>query len=182
VDPRGSFEAEGDHPLCVTSSCLEATLTWKSSRGSRASIFSDGGGMVREGLPHVGSLRVLEDSSRRYTLRIWTAGAGPDRFSERTVEVRRYPSLSLVLDGDAFRVGSWAEFGAATSCIAGDEGLMVRVTSSDTEMVPEFELRIPSGSRWASTRVSLGDKTGQVEVTASALGYARDSVTFSLES
>jgi hypothetical protein len=181
VDPGDTFEAEGDHPLCVTSSCLDAALTWTSSQGSRISIFSDGEA-VREGLPHRGSLSVIEDSSRRYTLRIWPAGAGPDGFSERTVEVRRYPSLSLVLDGDTFKAHSWTEFGAATSCAAGEEGLTVRVTSSDLEMVPEFELAIPVGSRWASTRVYLGEKTGPVEVTASAQGYTRDAVTFALES
>ena len=128
VDPRGSFEAEGDHPLCVTSSCLEATLTWTSSQGfSGLDIL----GWRGDG-PRGASARWLAERHRGQQPMVHSAHLAsrrePRSVSERTVEVRRYPSLSLVLDGDAFRVGSWAEFGAATSCIAGEEGLTVRVT------------------------------------------------------
>jgi hypothetical protein len=176
----GSFEAEGDYPLCVTSSCLEATLSWTAPQGSRVSIISDAG-VVRAGLPSQGSLAVVESRSRKYTRRVWPAGAGPGQYSERTLEIRRYPSLSLVLDGRTFRAGSSAEFGVAVSCPTGQEGAKVRVASSDVEMVPEFELMIPTGSKWASARVSLGDRTGRVKVTASALGYTQDGVTFVLK-
>jgi hypothetical protein len=176
----GSFEAEGDYPLCVTSSCLEATLSWTAPQGSRVSIISDAG-VVRAGLPSQGSLAVVESRSRKYTRRVWPAGAGPGQYSERTLEIKRYPSLSLVMDGGIFNAGGSVEFGAALSCPAGEKGLKVRVASSDVEVVPEFELMIPAGSKWATTRVSLGDKTGLVKVTASAEGYTQDGVTFVLE-
>jgi hypothetical protein len=179
VDGEGSFEADGDHPLCVTSSCLEATLSWTAPPGSRVSIISDAG-VVRAGLPSQGSLVVVENRSRKYTRRVWPAGAGPGQYSERTVEIRRYPSLSLVLDGGIFKAGSSVEFGAAASCPAGEKGVKVRVASSDVEVVPEFELMIPTGSKWTSTRVSLGDRTGPVKVTASAPGYTQDGVTLVL--
>jgi len=175
----GSFEAEGDYPLCVTSSCLGATLFWTAPQGSRVSIISDAG-VVRAGLPSQGSLVVVESRGRKYTRRVWPAGAGPGQYSERTVEIRRYPSLSLVLDGGIFKAGSSVEFGAAVSCPAGEKGLKVRVASSDVEVVPEFELMIPTGSKWASARVSLGDRMGRVEVTASAPGYTQDGVTLVL--
>ncbi|MDA4114391.1 MAG: hypothetical protein OK474_10120 [Thaumarchaeota archaeon] len=180
IDGEGGFQAEGDYPLCVTSSCLQATLSWTAPPGSRVSIISDGG-MVRAGLPPQGILSVLEDRTRRYTRRVWPAGAGPGQYSEKTLEVKRYPSLSLVVDGRTFETGSSVEFGASTSCPAGGNGLTVRVATSDSATVPPFELTMPAGSKWASTRVILGRKTGLAEVTAFAQGYARDAVFLALE-
>jgi hypothetical protein len=179
-DRRDRFEAEGDYPICVASSCQELTLNWICPEGSRVSILS-GGRPLREGLPAMGLLKVTEASSARYTRRVWPAGSDPSQYSDRTLEVRRYPSLSLVLYGTALWRPGQGEFGASISCPAGSEGLVVTVKSSDAEMVPDFEIRILPGTTWATTRVPLGPRKGVVKVTASAPGYARDGVTFTLE-
>ncbi|MGA2198979.1 MAG: hypothetical protein ABSG45_03480 [Nitrososphaerales archaeon] len=174
------FEAEGDYPVCVLSACQDANLSWGCPSGSRVSILSEGG-EVRGDLPPSGSLSIDDANTRRYTLRIWQAGAGAEEFSDRTLEVRRYPSLSLVIDGVAFRTGSEVEFGISTSCPAGQDGLEVAVRSSDLEMVTGFGIRIPAGSRWATARVVLGSKSGGVKVTAFAAGYTRDGVNIRIK-
>jgi hypothetical protein len=176
---RDRFEAEGDYPVCVVSSCQELTLNWVSPEGSRVSILS-GGKPIREGLPAVGLLKVTDASSARYTRRLWLAGAASNQYTDKTVEVRRYPSLSLVLYGTALWRPGQGEFGASISCPAGSEGLTVTVRSSDSDIVPDFEIMILPGTTWATARVVLGPKKGVVNVTASAPGYARDGVTLTL--
>ena len=178
-DRRDRFEAEGCYPVFVASSCQEVNLSWTCPQGSTVSLLS-GGKELQIGLPYVGSLRVTEARSSSYTRRTWLAGAGPDQFSDRTVEVRRYPSLSLVVYGLALWAEGQGEFGASVSCPAGDEGVTVSVSSSDLEMVPDFQIIIPPGLRWATTRVSMGSRKGVAKLTASAHGFAQDVVTFSL--
>jgi hypothetical protein len=116
-DSEQIFEADGDHPLCVTSACIPVTLSWAAPLGSKVSIISEGE-TLREGYPPHGSLKVVGSRSRSYTRRMWLLGAQEDTFSDLTVEVRRYPSLSLVMEGARFKVGSLVEFGASISCAA----------------------------------------------------------------
>jgi hypothetical protein len=180
ADRGDRFEAEGCHPVCVASSCQEVTLSWTGPEGSRISILS-GGRLLHDRPSSAGSLKVSDARSSTYTRRIWLAGAGPDQFSDRTVEVRRYPSLSLVVYGLTLRTHGQADLGASISPPAGDGGVIVGVRSSDPEMVPDFEIRIPPELSWATTLVSLGSKEGVVTLTASARGFARDAVTLSLK-
>ncbi len=163
----------------MASACQEVTLSWISPPGTRVALIS-GGKALRDGLASRGSVKVVATRSTRYLKRAWPSGSEPGRRLDLSVEVRRYPSLSLVMDGNTFRTASSAEIGASISCPAGDEGLSVEVASSDLGMVPRFEIRIPPGSVWGSTRVSLGRNDGTVKVTGSAPGYARDEVTFNL--
>ncbi len=179
-DRRDRFVAEGCYPVYVAPSCLGVTLSWTGPEGSRVSILS-GGEALQSGLPHVGSLKVTDAQSSSYTRRTWLAGAGPDQFSDLTVEVRRYPSLSLVIWGLALWPPGQGDFGASISCPAGEEGLAVTVRSSDLEIVPDFEIRISPGTTWATTRVPMGSKKGVAKITASARGFARDAVTFSVK-
>jgi hypothetical protein len=179
-DPGIVFEADGDHPLCVTSSCIEVTLSWTARSGTKVSILS-GEEVVGEGLDASGSLKVIEGGIKKYVMRMRPPGAGPGEFSDRIVEVRRYPSLSLVMEGARFRSGSTVDFGASISCPAGDGGLKVTVLTSDPELVPMTELTMPAGSTWASTKVRLGNKSGTAKVTATAPGHVRDGVTFVVE-
>jgi hypothetical protein len=174
------FEADGDSPLCVTSSCIEVTLSWAVQPGTKVSLLS-GEEVIREGLEAHGSLKVIEEDIKKYTLRTWSPGAQPGDVSDRIVELRRYPSLSLVMGGTRFGSGSTVDFGASISCPAGDGGLEVTVLTSDPELVPGTELKIPAGSTWASTKVRLGDKSGTAKITATAPGYVRDGVTFVVE-
>jgi hypothetical protein len=174
------FEADGDYPLCVTSSCIEVTLSWTVQFGTKVSILS-GEEVVREGLDAHGSLKVIDGGIKKYTMRTRSPGAQPTEFLDRTVEVRRYPSLSLVMEGTRFRSGSTVDFGASISCPAGDGGLKVTVLTSDPELVPRTELMIPAGSTWATTKVRLGNKSGTAKVTATAGGHVRDGVTFVVE-
>lgn len=174
---RDRFEADGDYPITVSPACQEVTLYWVCPEDSRVSIVSEGE-TPRSGLPSSGSLKVAESRSRAYTRRVWPAGAAIHEFSDRTVEVLRYPSLSLVLYGLQLWTPGQGEFGASTSCPAGEEGLTVVVTSSDKEMVPDFQIPVVPGSNWATSRVPLGPKKGVVKLTASAPGFARDEVTF----
>jgi hypothetical protein len=171
------FEADSDYPLCVTSSCIEVTLSWTVQSGAKVSILSERE-VIREGLGAHGSLKVVEEGIKKYTLRVQSPGAQQGQFVDRTVEVRRYPSLSLVMEGTRFSRGSTAVLGASVSCPAGDGGLNVTILTSDPESVPRTDLRIPAGSTWASTVVRLGDKPGTAKVTATAPGYVRDGVTF----
>jgi hypothetical protein len=174
------FEADGDYPLCVTSSCVEVTLSWMVQLGTKVSILS-GEGVVREGLDAHGSLKVIEGGIKKYTMRTRSPGARPGESSDRIVEVRRYPSLSLVMEGTRFRSGSTVDFGASISCPADDGGLKVTILTSDPELVPKTELKIPAGSTWANTKVRLGNKSGTAKVTATAPGHVRDGVTFVVE-
>jgi hypothetical protein len=174
------IDADGDHPICVTSSCIEVTLSWTVPAGARASLLS-GSEVVCDGLVAGGSLKVVEASTRRYTLRTWPPGAGLEDFSDREVEVRRYPSLSLVMEGSRFRRGTLVDLGASISCPAGDGGVKVTVLTSDAGLVPETVLTIPAGSRWASARARLGEMPGTAKVTATASGFVRDGVTFVVE-
>ena len=174
------FEADGDYPLCVTSSCQEVTLSWDSPEGSEVSIVSEWES-VRSGLPERGSVKVLERGDKTYTLRTRPPGERSGRLSELAVEVRRYPALSLVLDGLRFGTGSEVEFGVCTSCPAGEDGVLVSIMTSDSAMVPQSEVIIPAGANWATTRVTVGRRAGAVKVTAMAPGYVRDGVDFLLE-
>jgi hypothetical protein len=178
--PGMVFEADGDYPLCVTSSCIEVTLSWTVQPGAEVSILS-GEEVLSEGLEAHGSMKIFEGGIKKYTLRARSPGAQPGEFSDRIVEVRRYPSLSLVMEGTRFRSGSTADFGVSISCPAGEEGLKVTILTSDPERVPETELRIPAGSTWATTKTRLGSKPGRAEVTATAPGYVRDAVTIVVE-
>jgi hypothetical protein len=173
-----SFEADGHYPVCVAPSCLEVTLSWRCPEGSRVLILR-GGTPFRDGLAHAGLLKVTDPRSNSYTRRTWLAGAGPEQFSDRTVEVLRYPSLSLVLYGEGLCTGGRGEFGASISCPAGAEGVTVRIRSSDLERVPDFEIRIPPGAVWATTQVPLGPKFGVAKITGSAKGFVQDMVTLS---
>jgi hypothetical protein len=179
-DTGGVFEADGDYPLCVTSSCIPVILSWNAPSASKVSIISDGK-TLGDGLPSQGSLKVVEDSTKKYTQRTWLQGAPPGEFSDRTVEVRRYPSLSLVMEGTRFRRGNMVDFGASISCPAGDGGLKVTILTSDADVVPMSELTIPAGSTWMRTKVRLGENAGNAKVTATAPGYVRDGVTFIVE-
>jgi hypothetical protein len=176
-DPENFFVADGDYPLCVTSSCIEVTLSWTAPTGSRVSIISEGE-TLREGLPSRGSLRVVENTIKKYTRRAQLPGAQLGEFSDRTVEVRRYPSLSLVAEGTTFRRGISLDLGVSVSCPAGDGGLKVTVLTSDHDVVPRSEFTIPAGLTWATTKIRLGEKAGRADVTAAAPGYVRDGVTF----
>jgi hypothetical protein len=174
-----SFRAYGDFPLCVTSSCQEVTLTWSSPPGSTVSIHSEKG-PVRERLPARGSLKVFEKGSRTYARRALLSGTREVRVSELTVEVRRYPVLSLVLDGARFEIGREIEIGASISCLAGERGVVVTVLSSDESMFPQTELIIPPGAQWTTKRVRVGVKAGRVDAMAMAPGFVRDGVTFQI--
>lgn len=179
VDRSDRFDADGCAAIYVAPSCQDVTLSWTCPEGTGVSILCDGEDL-RTGLPHVGLLRVKDAESHTYTRRAWLPGAPPDQFSDRTVEVRRYPSLSLVTSGKALWPPGVGQFGASTSCPAGEEGLKVSVKSSDPEMVPDFEIAIPPGFAWVTSAVQIGSKKGTVTLTASAPGFARDAVTFSL--
>ena len=173
------FEAEGDAPVCVASSCQEVTLSWTSRPGARVALML-GSEVLRDLVNSERSTTVAGTRSSRYVLRTWQAGREDGQHHDVSVEVRRYRSLSLVMDGNGVTPGSSAEFGASISCPAGDQGLSVEVASSDTEIVPRFEIRIPPGAKWASTRVRVGRKRGVVRATGSARGFARDEVTFAV--
>ncbi|MDA4136810.1 MAG: hypothetical protein OK449_07430 [Thaumarchaeota archaeon] len=175
-DSGVAFEADGDYPLCVTSSCQQVTLSWIAPSSSTVSVVSDGD-VVGEGLPAQGTLRVFARDSKKYTRRAWLPGDPKGRFSDLTLEVRRYPVLSLVVEGAALRSGSEVELGASISCPAGSSGLLVSVMTSDMEMVPPSEIWIPAGSSWGTTRARIGSKAGRVKMTAVAPGYTRDGVT-----
>jgi len=177
--PLGRFEAEGDAPVCVASSCQGVTLSWTTPPGARVAVMP-GGGALGDRMPSEGSTVVVGTGSSKYVLRTWPAGAVDGEHHDLSVEVRRYRSLSLVMDGNDVGTEGSAEVGASISCPAGDGGLTVEVASSDSEMVPQFEIRIPPGARWATARVRVGRKKGVVRVTGSALGYARDEVTFAV--
>ncbi len=179
-DRMDGFEAEGQNPVCVALSCQEVTLSWTCHEGSRVSILRDGE-TFREGLAHVGLLKVTDSGTASYTRRRWLVGAEPDQYSDRTVEVLRYPSMSLVLYGKRLWTGGRGEFGASISCPAGDEGVTVRVRSSDPETVPDFEIRIPPGAVWGQVQVPLGQRGGVAKITGSAHGYAQDTVILSMD-
>ena len=173
---RGGLEADGDSPVCVASSCIEVVLSWSEPPGSRVSILPEGEPPLA-GLPAEGSMRVTGRSSRRYAKRVWREGARPEECSESLVEVKRYPSLSLVYEDRAYRTAEVAEFGVSTSCDAEGSGLRVSVLTSDAETFPQFELTVPRGSRWAVVPVRVGGRPGEVSIVARAPGYARDAVT-----
>ncbi|MGD0637751.1 MAG: hypothetical protein ABSA72_06905 [Nitrososphaerales archaeon] len=177
-DRIDGFDADGHYPVWVTPSCLEVTLSWTSPEGSRVSILRDWS-PFREGLAHAGTLKVTDSSSGSYTRRTWLGGAGPDEFSDLTVEILRCPSLSLVVSGSELRTGGREELGASISCPAGDQGVTVRVRSSDQETVPDFEIRIPPGAVWATAIVQLGPKSGSARITGAAPGFAQDTVVLS---
>lgn len=164
--------ADGDNPVCIASSCAHVTLSWSVPKGTKALILS-GDTVVRKGLDVGGSLKVLEEGVRRYTMR-----AEGGEFKDCVVEVRRCPTLALVMQGVRFRRGTPVEFGVSTSCPAGPGGLRVRLLTSDQEVIPGDEFVIQAGSTWGSARVNTGRKPGKVEVTASAPGYSRDGVSF----
>jgi hypothetical protein len=180
ADRMDRFEAEGDYPLCVVSSCQEATLSWNCPQGSSVAILADGV-LIQSGLPALGSMKVSENRSVKYTRRVSTPGGGPGQFTDRTVEVRRYPSLSLVLYGMTLWINGIGEIGASISCPAGKDGMNVAVASSDLEMVPNFEIALLPSTDWGTARVNLGAKKGVVTLTGTAEGFARDSVTFTLK-
>jgi hypothetical protein len=170
------FEADDDYPLCVTSSCQQVTLSWVAPGSSTVSVTSEGD-VVGEGLPVKGTLQVFAKDSKKYTLRARLPGDPKGRFSELTLEVRRYPVLSLVVEGAELRSGSEVELGASISCPAGSSGLLVSVMTSNMEMVPASEILIPAGSSWGTVRVRVGSKAGRVKMTAAAPGHTRDGVT-----
>lgn len=179
VDVRDRFEADGDYPLSVTSSCQQVTLSWKAPVDSAVSIISEGS-PVAEGFGAEGSLNVFVAGNKSYTRRAWLPG-NQKGFSDLTLEVRRHPALSVVLQGNFAKSGSEIEVGASTSCPAGTRGLVVTVMTSDVEMVPQFDIRILAGFTWGQARVRLGTKTGRAEIVATAPGYTRDGVTLILE-
>lgn len=172
------FEADGDYPLCVTSSCQQVTLTWTAPKGSVVSILSEGS-VVAEGLGEVGMLEVFSETTRRYTRRAILPGAS-GASSDLTLEVRRYPAMSLVVQNDTVKAGSEVEFGLSTCCPAGEEGLVVTVLTSDANMVPQFQVKIPARSAWGEAKVRLGPKIGRAKLVATARGYTRDGVSLDL--
>lgn len=178
-DPELIFEADGDHPLCVTSSCIPVTLSWMAPDGCRVSIVSDAE-TILDDAPPVGSLDVTASGNCAYTLRA-SSRESEEPVSEQTLEVRRYPSLSLIMEGSRFKKGSIVNFGVAISCAAGRDGLNVTILTSDPEMSPEVNLTIPRGANWSNARVRLGEKTGKIRMNATAPGYVRDGVTFIIE-
>lgn len=179
TDPNDRFEADGDYPLSVTSSCQQVTLSWTAPAGSVVSITS-GGDTVAEGLGAKGTLNVFTIGNRSYTRRARLPGDAGG-FSDLTLEVRRHPALSVVLQSGSAKGGSEIEVGASMSCPAGPEGQLVTVLTSDREMVPQFDIRIPAGYTWGQAKVRLGTKKGRAKMVATASGYTRDGVTLILE-
>jgi hypothetical protein len=180
IDDRRSFEADDDHPICVTSSCIPVTLAWRTAPGSRVSLLADGVAM-KERLPDAGSFTVRTEGSVHYILRSWESGSSDKDFTDRELEVRRYPSLSLVMEDTSYRGGAIVEFGVALCCPAPAGGLEVAVRTSDAEMVPEMRFTIPPGASWGSTKTAVGEKMGRAKVLATAAGYVSDGVTFIIE-
>jgi hypothetical protein len=176
-----AFEADGDYPLCVTSACIEVTLSWRAPARSSVSILSEAGQTIRDGLGSLGSLRVLERETKKYLLRAYGLEGSFETSQERVLEVRRYPSLSLVLEGSRFKTDNTIDLGVSISCPADRGGLGVMILTSDPDLVARTEFTVPAGSTWASTEVRLGRKTGAVEVVATARGYVRDGVTLVVE-
>lgn len=178
VDANNRFEADGDYPLSVTSSCQQVTLSWRAPTGSMVSIISEGS-LVGEGFGAEGSLNVFVAGNKSYMRRAWLPG-DQKGFSDLTLEVRRHPALSVILQGSFAKSGSEIDVGASTSCPAGPRGILVTVMTSDSEMVPQFDIPIPAGSKWGQMRVKLGGKAGRVKMVAMAPGYTRDGVTLML--
>ena len=163
--------ADGDHPVCIASSCADVTLSWTGPIGTKVAILSEGK-VIKKGLEPVGSLRVSEAGARRYTMK-----AEEGELGDSVVEVRRCPTLALVMQGTRFERGTLVDFGLSISCPAGPGGLVARLLTSDPGVIAGAELAIPEGHTWGSTRVNAG-KPGKVEVTACAPGYSRDGVSF----
>lgn len=179
VDANNRFEADGDWPLSVSSSCQQVTLSWAAPAGSIVSIVSDGS-TVAGGLGAEGTLNVFAPGNKVYTRRARLPGDSGG-YSDLTLEVRRHRALSVVLESDHAKSGGELEVGASTSCPAGPQGLLVTMLTSDGAMVPQFDVRIPPGSTWGRTKVRLGTKTGRAKMVATAPGYTRDGVTLILE-
>ena len=174
-----TFEADGDYPLCVTSSCIEVALSWRTPPGTKVSILS-GDRLIRDELTASGSIMVTEKGSKKYTLRVRAPGTLAEHLPERIIEVRRYPSLSLVVDGTSHRVGSRIDLGVSLCCPAGQEGVKVTVLTSDQELVPVTEMLIPPGSSWAATTVALGSKPGTADLTATAPDFVQDGISLAV--
>jgi hypothetical protein len=175
-----AFEADGDSPVCVTSSCIGVELSWCVASGMKVSIESEGKSLGHD-LESSGSLTVVEKDSRTYTLVVETGEAGPPKVIARAIEIRRYPSLSVVVEDTKFRKGEGVELGVSTSCPAGETGLVVSIRSSDPEILAGTNFLMPKGSTWMRLRLETGWKTGMVEVIASAPGYVQDGISLSSE-
>ena len=110
--PDDSFDADGDVPLCVTSSCQQVTLSWTAPNGSKPFFrnlrWRDGG----RGVAAHGTLHAFAKDCKTYSsARVAPRGPQGEVCSDLTVEVRRYPTLSLVVvfegDGLGGRGARW---------------------------------------------------------------------------
>jgi len=174
------FEADDDSPICVTSSCIEVTLSWALPSGSVASIACRGQ-PVKESLESAGSLKVVERGTCEYALRFLRPGGLEGVYSEKKLEVRRYPSLSLVTEGTTFKKGSRLTLGVSLSCPAGSDGLRVSILSSDEGIIKSTEMNVVPGATWVTTALVLEGRAGKAEVTAKAEGQVPDGVTILVE-
>lgn len=133
---------------------------------------------IGEGLPASGEMRVSSRESRRYTRRA-SSGEGS---SGLHLEVKRYPTMSLVIDGGGYvPMETDVELGVSICCPAGEEGLVVELLTSDPRVMPQARLSIPGGSRWGAVVVRTGSRAASAEVTAVAPGYVRDGVLVRLQ-
>ena len=93
-----------------------------------------------------------------------------------TVNVKRFPTLSLYFEEGNLRRCRPLEVGIAISCPAPENGLPVTLLSSDPAKVESGHVVIPSGENRAAVSLEVGAQAGQVELTGLAPGYLRDSV------
>ena len=177
-DPEDEFQADGDYPILVSQCGQEAVLSWALPAGVPVEILEEGRSLGD--LPSKGSIAVTGWVSRRYVRRGAAAGTNQRAFPDRELEIRRYPSLSLVLDASVVRPSSVLELGASVSRAAGEPGLTVVGRTSDDRLVPPFVISVPPGATWATTRIAVGDRRGRVTVTGLAKGYVRDAITFEI--
>lgn len=173
------FLADGDRPVRVEAGCHPVALTWEAPAESKVTLTS-GGELLGRGLHSQGTLTVKESTTKTYGLSVETH-AGGEPLPAVTLQIRRYPSISLFFEDNRIVQDSVVKAGISIGCPAGRGGVEVTLLPDDASRLHPARVTIEEGSTWAPVEIRTGKKGGRAEMTAFAHGYLRDMVVISVE-